>query len=206
MPFNTNGRNAMLSGGLGNAVTHLSVHDAVPDAAGSDEIAGGSYARQAVTWDAPAGGARDNSGTITHEMPGGSTAVAYGYADALAAGAHYGHSLVGSTREGFGCVSAAGVTANSIQSAGHGLSNGNRVAVYNVHAESLPAGLAELVLYFVVGAAADTFQVSLTEGGGAVDITGQGELWWQDCVPETFGSAGQLVADPGELLLDANVV
>lgn len=206
MALNTNGRNAMLSGGLGDTITHISVHDAIPDAAGSDEVTGGSYARQAVTWAAAAAGVRDNAAQITHDMPAGSTAVAYGYWDALSAGNHYGHALVGSTLSGFGSVDASGVTANAIQSASHGLSDNDRVAVYNVHAESLPAGLTETVLYHVVGATTDTFQVSLTEGGAAVDITGQGELWWQNCVPESFGSAGQLQAATGDLDLDANVI
>lgn len=206
MPFNTGGRNAMLSGGLGDAITHVSVHDAIPDDNGSDEVVGGSYARLPVTWTAAAAGVRDNSADLTHEMPAGSSAVAYGFWSALSAGTYYGHALVGSLLSGFGSVDSAGVTGNLIQSAAHGLTNGNRVAVYSVQAESLPTGLVERTLYWVVGATTDTFQVSLTQGGAAVDITAQGELWWQNGVPETFGSAGQLVAATGDLDLNSNVI
>lgn len=191
---------------MGDAVSHISVHTAIPDAAGSDEVAGGTYARQAVTWTAAASGVRDNNVQITHDIPASTTVVAYGFWDDPSAGSHYGHALIGSTLQGFGCVDSAGVAADAIQSAGHGLSDDDRVAVYNVHAESLPTGLAEGTLYWVVGATTDTFQVSLTQGGAAVDITGQGELWWQNCVPEAFGSDGQLQAATGELDLNTNVI
>lgn len=206
MPFNTNGRNAMLTGGLGDTITHISVHDAIPDATGSDEVSGGTYARQAVTWAAAASGVRDNTALISHDIPAGSTAVAYGFFDALSGGGHYGHALVGSSLSGFATVDSAGVTSNAIQSAGHGLSNSDRIAVYSVHAESLPAGLTEQTLYWVVGSATNTFQVALTESGTAVDITGQGELWWQDCVPEAFNAGGQLRAAAGDMDLNANVI
>lgn len=196
----------MLSGGLGNAISHVSAHTAIPDDNGSSEATGGSYARQAVTWTSASSGVRDNNAGITHPIPAGTTVVSYGFWSALTSGTYYGHALIGSTLAGFGSVDSSGVTSNNIQSAAHGLSNGNRVAVYNVHAESLPTGLAEGTLYWVVGVATNTFQVSTTEGGSAVDISGQGELWWQNCVPEAFGSAGSLTAATGDLDLNANVI
>lgn len=209
MGLNTNGRNATLSGGLGNAITHLSVHSAIPDSAGSNELAGGSYARQAVTWAAAASGARSNSGTITHPIPAGGTAAFYGYWGALSGGTFYGWaprlSAAGDAVAGFGTVDSAGVTGNLIQSGAHGLSNDMRLALTAVLSESLPTGLAATTLYYVVGATTNTFQLATTSGGSAVDITGQGELFYQRVVPEAFATAGELVAAAGALVLSAVV-
>lgn len=209
MGLNDNGRNACLTGGLGNAISHVSLHSAIPDATGSDELTGGSYARVAVTWTAAASGVRDNNADLTHQVPAGSTVAAYGFWSALSGGTFYGwapRTGAGEGAAGFGTVDSAGATADAIQSAGHGLSNGMRVALANVLAESLPAGLAEGTLYWVVQAATDTFEVSLTEGGASVNITGQGELFWQRVVPEAYVSAGTHVTATGALDLNAVVI
>jgi hypothetical protein len=99
-------------------------------------------------------------------------------------------------------VDAAGVTSNTITSSAHGLVNTDRVMVFNVLAESLPTGLTEGTIYFVVGATTDTYQVSLTSGGAAVDITAVGELFQQKVVPETLAGQGQIVLSSGNLTLD----
>lgn len=55
----------------------------------------------------------------------------------------------------------------------HGLVNANIVTVTN-SGGALPAGLSAGTNYYVISATATTFKVSLTEGGGAVDITDAG--------------------------------
>jgi hypothetical protein len=102
-----------------------------------------------------------------------------------------------------GFASADVIANDKLWSAGHGMANGDRVMVFNVFAESLPTGLTEGVIYFVVGAATDSFQVSTTLGGSAVDITATGECFWQRVVPETFNSQGQITIAAGQLALDA---
>jgi hypothetical protein len=59
------------------------------------------------------------------------------------------------------------------------------------------------VLYFAVGVTTDSFQLSLTSGGAAVDITALGDLAWYRTVPETFASAGNLIIATGALDIDA---
>lgn len=59
-----------------------------------------------------------------------------------------------------------------INAPGHGLSNGAVVSMTSTG--TLPAGLAAGQSYFVVSATTDTFKVSTTKGGSAVDITGSG--------------------------------
>lgn len=205
MPLNDNGKNACLTGGLGNAITHISLHTGVPDDTGSTEVSGGSYARIAVTWTAAASGVRDNNALLTHEVPASTTVTAYGFWSALTAGTFYGYAPLNGTTKGFGTVDSGGVTNDLITSNGHGLSADHRVIVYNVFSESLPTGLTEGTLYWVIstGLTADAFKISTTQGGAAVNITGQGELYFQRCTPEVFSSAGQLTTATGALDLDA---
>lgn len=59
-----------------------------------------------------------------------------------------------------------------ITAVGHGLLNGDRVRVSSDTA--LPAGLAAATDYYVISATADTFKLSLTDGGASVDITNTG--------------------------------
>jgi microcystin-dependent protein len=61
---------------------------------------------------------------------------------------------------------------NTITETAHGLSNGQRL--YLTSTGTIPAGLASFTKYFIVGAAANTFQLALTSGGAAIDITSQG--------------------------------
>lgn len=203
--MNDNGKNACLTGGLGNAITHISLHTGVPDNTGSTEVAGGSYARVAVTWAAAASGVRDNTALLTHEVPAATTVTAYGFWSASTAGTHYGYAPLNGTVKGFGTVDANGVTNDLIVSNGHGVTTNDQVIVYNVFAESLPTGFTEGVIYFVIatGLTADAFKLSATLGGGALNLTGQGELYFQKVVPEVFSSAGQLTTAIGALDLDA---
>ncbi len=208
MLFNDTGRNAALTGGIGNTITHIGAQSLVstgtlPDDAGSQEASGGSYARQAVTWAAAAAGIRDNSGSLSIPVPAG-TYCTISYHTAISAGTYVGNAPINSTIKGVGTVIAADVTANTVTSDSHGLANTNRVFVSNLGGAALPTGLAENILYFVVGSTTATFQLSLTSGGAAIDITATGELYFQDCIPEVFASAGTLSIATGALDLDAS--
>lgn len=59
-----------------------------------------------------------------------------------------------------------------ITSVGHGFQDGRYVAVASTG--TLPAGLDEVTPYYVINSTADTFKLSTTLGGGAVDITDAG--------------------------------
>lgn len=69
-------------------------------------------------------------------------------------------------------------TTDYLTSTGHGLSNGDRVMVYS--GTTLPAPLAANTVYFVVNKTTDTFKLSLTSGGSAIDLTdnGTGTHYW----------------------------
>jgi len=207
MPYNAAAKNAML-GGLD--ITHVGVHTLTDPGTGtnalSGEAAGGSYARVAVALAAPASGQVANSDAEVIEVPAGT----YGFltfwnASSGNSGNYRGYVPINGAK-GFGTVDSAGASADAIQSAGHGLSNGARVMVLNVLGESLPAGLTEGTIYYVVSAATDTFELSESSGGASVNITGQGELLWQSTVPETFASAGQLTIAIGQIIHDLTAV
>lgn len=71
MPLTTAGKNKAL-GALN--ITTVSLHTGAPgDAGASNEVAGGSYARQSIAFAAAAAGARDSSSVPTFDVPGGST-------------------------------------------------------------------------------------------------------------------------------------
>lgn len=180
--------------------------------AASTEATGGSpaYARIAVTWGAAASGQKSNSGALTFDVPAGT----YGFftfwnASTGNSGTEYrGYAVFGGAtpKKGFGTVDAADVTANTITSNGHGLVNTDRVILFNVVGETIPTGITEGGAYFVVGSATDTFQIALTSGGAAVDLTGQGEVYFEKVVPEVFAGQGQITAAIAALVLDATAL
>lgn len=226
MPFNDLSKNAMLDGldesitagikhvGIGQLTT-APASDGSPGTgatAAATEATGGSpaYARQAVTWGAAASGAKANTGALTFDVPAGTYAFfTWWNASTGNTGSEYrGYAVFGGAtpKKGFATVDAGDVTANTITSNGHGLANADRVVLFNVLGETIPAGITEGAAYFVVGATTDTFQIALTSGGAAVDLTGQGEAYFEKCVPEVFTGQGQITAAIGALILDASAI
>jgi hypothetical protein len=65
------------------------------------------------------------------------------------------------------------LTNNRIYCEGHGMANDDKVTF---HGDTAPTGLTAGTTYFVVGVTAadpDYFQAALTQGGAAIDLTGQ---------------------------------
>jgi hypothetical protein len=220
MPFNNAAKHVMLDAldeSQAAGADFIGIFTLSDPGTGTDftgtEATGGTpaYARQAVTWAAAASGQKINTGTLTFDLPAGT----YGFFGLFNAVSGNTNNYLGylpfsgnpaSAVKGFATVDAADVTANTITCSAHGLANTDRVIVYNVFAETLPAGLTEGTIYFVVGATTDTFQVSLTSGGTAVDITGIGEMYWQEVIPEVFAGQGQLTVAASALVLDATTM
>lgn len=187
--FTDAGVHVMLNA-LAAVISHLGLHTAIPNTSGSNEVSGGSpaYARVAATWAAAASRAVAISNTPTFNVPASTDVAAIGLWSASTGGTFYGSvPLNGGSLRGVGSVSDA--ATDTIRSNGHGLSNGMRVGVAAPIGESLQGGLSTTTLYYVVGATTDTFQLSLTSGGSAVDIA-LGELAWQRYIPETFAGQG----------------
>lgn len=84
------------------------------------------------------------------------------------------------------------LTNNRIYAEGSGLANDNKVAF---HGDTAPTGVTAGTTYWVVGVTAgdpDYFQVSLTQGGAAIDITAQAGAACvvSKIVEEVYGSNG----------------
>lgn len=214
MPFNTTSKNAMLEALDESAtqITHVGVMTLSDPGTGVNftgtEAVGGSpaYARQAVTWGAAASEIKQNTNAITIDLPAGTYGfLAYFNASTGNTNNYRGYAPInGTTVRGFGTIDTT-LTNDQILSVAHGLANTDRVVLYNVLGTTLATGLTEGTVYFAVNVATDTFKVSLTSGGAAVDITatGGGELYWEKVIPETFASQGQLTIAIGALTLDA---
>lgn len=224
MPFNDPAKNVMLDAldETATQITHIAIHqlttapgsDGTPGTgtnagtAASPEATGGSpaYARQAVTWGAAASGAKANTGALTFDVPAGTYAF-FGLYNASTGNTNNYRGYIpfrGATDvKGFFSVDTT-LTNDQLLSVGHGLSDGDRVILMNVFAESLPTGLTEGAVYYVVSSATNTFKVSNTAGGAAVDITavGGGEGYFQKVVPEVFASQGQITVAVSALTLD----
>jgi hypothetical protein len=198
MPLTVAGQNAMVAG-LSSVVTHISLHTAL-SASGASEVTGGTpaYARKAVTWAAASGGTQANSGALTFDVPLGTTVVCAGKWSALTVGTFYGYGGIGANiRTGVATVGVDDVLTSN----GHGLVADDRVFVVDVD-EALPTGLAEGTIYYVVSPTTDTFQLSATSGGAAVNVTAVGECAWFQTRPEQFGSQGTLTVAAGDCVLD----
>jgi hypothetical protein len=195
----------MLTGGLGNAVSHISLHSGDPSTTGANELTGGSpaYARKAVTWNTAASGLRTNNGALVFDVPAATTVFHVGLWSAITAGTFYGYFPVGGA-----AVQAATYVASTdvFTSFAHGYVNTDRVLVYDVAQAGAPTGLTEGTVYFVVGATTDTFQLSATSGGSAVNGTTDGEVAVQKCVPEVFAAQGTYTLPDTLLVLNAQLV
>ncbi|MEU8279558.1 hypothetical protein ACFYOK_29420 [Microbispora bryophytorum] len=217
MPFNDTAKNAALDA-LDESATagikYIGVHTVTDPGTGTTantgEASGGSpaYARVAVTWGASASGQKTNTSALTIDVPAGSYAfLTLWNAQTLNSGTQYlGHLPLNGTVKGVATVDSSGVTSDAIQSAGHGLADNDRVMLFNVFSESLPGGLTEGTIYYVVSSTTDTFKVSATSGGSAVNLSSQGEMYFQKVIPETFNAQGQITVAAGALVLDATAL
>lgn len=89
MALNANGLNAEVEG-LTAVAGYASLHTAEPDANGSNEVSGGSYTREAITWASASGGTAVSDAPIVFDVPTGTTITHLGYWSASTAGTFYG--------------------------------------------------------------------------------------------------------------------
>lgn len=90
MALNDNGLNAQV-GGLTAVAAYASLHTAEPNASGSNEVTGGSYTREAITWAAASGGTAVSDAEIVFDVPTSTTITHLGYWSAVSAGTFYGY-------------------------------------------------------------------------------------------------------------------
>lgn len=168
---------------------------------GTNEVTGGSpaYARKGLTWAAASGGSKALAATLpTWDVPAATTVAWVGFWDAVTAG-----TFLGMAPAGGGALKPFAVmddTNDTFYSEAHGYTNGQQVVLWG---PNLPPGVAVGTIYFIVGAATDSFQVSATSGGSAVNVTDEGEGFAQLIVPETFSGQGTYSLSAGTIDLAA---
>lgn len=160
---------------------------------GANEVTGGSpaYARVALTWAAPASGATALAATLpSWNVPTGTTVGWWGGWDAVTAGNFlFMQPLGGQSLKMASVETATDLTNNDIFSDAHGYVADNRVVFWSGSGVALPTGLTTGTIYWVIatGLATDSFRVSTTQGGSAVDITTDAPtaFFVQRCIPQT---------------------
>lgn len=178
------------------ATVYAGLLTAVTDAeAGTvTETSYGGYARQAIAFGAPGanlGGRQILAGALTFPAKsdaGAATIIAVGIYDALTAGNLLDVIMLFDGSPLAAIVNGSDVAGNTIQSPAHGLTTNDQVRFEQFPGDTpVPAGLAENTTYFVIatGLTADVFEVSATQGGGAIDITAAGRALVMKVVPVT---------------------
>lgn len=191
----TAARNSMLDGFSG---THLSLHSAY-SATGLNELSGGTpaYARKAVTYGAAASEAKSATNQPLFDVPAASVVRFIGKWTAATAGTFLGMVAAGGAEKPF----SVDITTDVVKSLAHGFANNQLVVFYG---GTPPGGLTEGTSYFVVTATTDTFQVSLTQGGAAINLTSEPAYKCKVAriVEETFGGQGTYEVNPEIIRLD----
>jgi hypothetical protein len=183
-------------------ITHLSAHTAY-SATGANEVTGGSpaYARKSVTLAAASGGSKAASTQPTFDIPASTTVRWLGYWTAITAGTFLGMVPLGGSEKQY----RTDITNDKIQCAAHGLNNDEKVVFYG---GSVPGGLTEGTVYFVVNKTTDDFQVAATQGGAAINLTSVNTdpSLFSKIVEEAFGAQGTLQATAATFNLNAAAI
>lgn len=172
---------------------------AFTDSPGGTEVTGGSYARVTIpaaagSWDAPASKATQNTNELAFPQASADwgTIVAVGLYDALTVG----NELVSEWLTTQNWEFTAEATGDAFTSYGHGFSLDDRVAFFG---SNLPTGIDAVTLYWIINPTGTTFQVSLTQGGAAVNFSANGNGKAMLVVPQTVNSGNILKVAAGQL-------
>lgn len=192
--FTTACKNNMLDAA---SLALASLHSGFPGQTGVNEIFGGSpaYARKAITVSAASGGLRALAVAVTFDVPP-STIRWIGFWGTGSAQFQGYSPNGGNPREFF-----TDIALNVINLAAHGFASGQKVVFYN---DTIPGGLVEGQVYYVVNPATDSFQVSASSGGAPIDITstnGSGCLC-SPIVEENYASQGAHTITAGNFSLN----
>lgn len=178
-----------------------SLHSADPGGSGANELTGGSpaYARKAISWAAAASGAAASSADITFDVAAAAVVKFVGLWSAASAGTFRGGMPAGSDQP----VAFTALASSDVFTApGHPYVNGDEVVVIDTGGSSLPTGVVEGTVYFVIGVSGQTFQLSATSGGAAINLTADGAGHISSQTSETFGGQGTYKIPSGGLVLD----
>lgn len=166
------------------------------------EPVGNNYARVALSTSnfgsVAASGSIANTAAINSPVASGSWGTIVGVAifDASSGGnaLRKAYLTAGSYR-----VFTALASTDILTAPGHSFVNTEQVVVLALPGTSLPTGLTQGTLYYVVGSATDTLQLSTSSGGAAINLTTNGGGRIVKVVPQAVGSGGLLSFPVGTL-------
>lgn len=177
---------------LAGQFDQVSLHTAW-SASGANEVTGGSYARQAITWNAAASGALDSSNAPSFSVPSGQTVRFIGFWETGASPDVFQGMLPNQqTGDVVPRRFIVDTTNNQISMPAHGLVVDEAVVFIG---GTPPSPLVEGTVYYVVDVLTDAFGVQSTQGGSPgtpIGLTTQGDedvRIWQ-IREETFASDG----------------
>lgn len=178
----------------------VALHTADPGETGANEVSGGTgpYARQQAAFGAASAGAVANSAQIDFAGMPATTVWAWSIWTAVSGGTCLWTGWSG-TVDLIAVSVAADLTGNTLQSPSHGLVNDDRVVFETVAGLSLPTGITAGTIYWVLATTTDTFTISTTQDGSAVDITAGGVALVHKVVGRTTTSGQTLRIAAGEL-------
>lgn len=152
----------------------LSLHNADPGLTGTNEVTGGGYARQTPVYGAPASSQSTLTTPVSFlNMPAGLVShVGIWSSDGTPVFLFGG--ILGTNPRTFVSDDAA---SELLKSPAHGLTAGTTVRLIAPTVGALPGGLNATTLYYVIAAnlTVDRFQLALTLGGTAIDLTSVGQ-------------------------------
>ena len=194
MPFVAYSSDYMLNAWASAHGTYASLHSAY-SASGANELAGGSYARIAITWGSASAETLNLSGTpYTFNVPASATVAWIGFWDALSGGNFSGMLPNG----GAAPYTFSAPAATDILLAPNSAYTANQqVVVVPTGGSTLPSGLVTGTIYYVSAPTTDSFKLSATNGGSAINLTTDGSGIVQAITPEAFGGAGTFAVNSG---------
>ncbi len=185
------GLDAMLDA-LAALLDQVSLHTAF-SLTGANEVVGGSYARQAITWNAAASGALNSSNAPSFSVPSGNTIRFVGYYDTVPSPDSWMGMVPNQQVGDVGPLRfVVDVTNDTIEAPAHGFVADDGIVFIG---GTVPGGLTEGVVYYVGAETADDFQVQTTKAASpfsAITLTNQGDQdvrFWQ-IREELFASDG----------------
>lgn len=150
----------------------VSLHTAY-SATGTNEVIGGSYARQAITWSAAATAALNSSNVPSFSVPSGNTIRFIGFWDTAPSPDSF-RGMVPNQQSGDEAPRryVVDVTADTIEDPTNGFANDDNLVFLG---GTPPGGLTEGTVYWIVSRTADQYGVAATQGGASINLTTEGD-------------------------------
>lgn len=192
MPFSTTALNQSLNAVTGGTFSSLAAYASLHSSysgTGAAELAGGSYAREAITWNNAASGTKTTASIAgTYSIYAGGTVAFVGLWSASSGGSFGGMGPNGGgSQYGFTSTAAAPVVFTAPFSS---YTNGQTVVLFDSAGATISPDFTVGTVYYVLNASGATFQLSATSGGSAVNSVTVGAGIVQGITVESYGTSG----------------